>query len=375
MNPRIILVIFGTFLVLMISLFTAHIYIYGLNTGNHASKSIWVAAFFIPILYIGSLIGTRNANKIGKTFYRIINIIAGIVFYLFLGALVLGIISIVYAIKNVLLPVSLPIAILSLSLLAALIAFAQAKYIRVKRYTVTLPGAPASWEGKTAAMISDTHFGLINHKKFADKVVHKILSLSPDFVLHAGDFYDGPMVDTVPITESWKKLTAQVPLFYTPGNHEAYGDYNVFIESVRAAGAVVLDDKVVDYDGVNIAGTLYHTGRESKDVGEVLKNLITTDASNTSGRFVKPTILINHPPTAFKAPHEHGVNLIVSGHTHQGQTWPFRYITHKVYGAYDYGMATYKSLTSITSNGIGTYGPPIRLFNSPEVVIIRFKTS
>jgi predicted MPP superfamily phosphohydrolase len=86
------------------------------------------------------------------------------------------------------------------------------------------------------------------------------------------------------------------------------------------------------------------------------------------------TILINHPPTAFAAPHEYGVNLIVSGHTHRGQTWPFRYITRKVYGKYDYGMRPYETLTSITSNGIGTFGPPIRLFNSPEVVLIHFKT-
>jgi predicted MPP superfamily phosphohydrolase len=36
-------------------------------------------------------------------------------------------------------------------------------------------------------------------------------------------------------------------------------------------------------------------------------------------------------------------------------------------------MHPYKELTSITSSGIGTYGPPMRLFNSPEVVLITFR--
>jgi len=230
---------------------------------------------------------------------------------------------------------------------------------------VTLPNAPASWHGKTAALISDTHFGLINYTKFSDKVVNKLLSLKPDFVLHGGDFYDGPIVDTAPITESWKKLTAKIPLFYTPGNHEAYGDYTMFVNSVRAAGATVLDNKMTEYEGVQIAGILYHGGKENPDVAATLATF-SLDKN-------KPTILINHPPTAFLAPEDHGVNLMVSGHTHRGQFWPLRYITRKVYGKYDYGMHPHNNMTAITSNGIGTYGPPMRLWNSPEVVVITFR--
>jgi predicted MPP superfamily phosphohydrolase len=66
---------------------------------------------------------------------------------------------------------------------------------------------------------------------------------------------------------------------------------------------------------------------------------------------------------------------MLSGHTHRGQVWPFRYVTHKVYDGYDYGMKKMHDMTVITSNGIGTFGPPMRLFNSPEVVVIHFKTA
>jgi predicted MPP superfamily phosphohydrolase len=365
MNSRFFVMAFMLVLLFIICFFTARVYLYGFNVSTHPAKNIIIAALLLPILYVGSMVGSRTANRIGKAPFIMINIIAGIFFYLFLGAIILGLISVgfVWAGSNV--PLVLVWIIFILSLLAALVGFIQALSINITRYTVALPNAPAEWNGKTAVMISDTHFGLINYTKFAKKVVSKILSLKPDFVLHAGDFYDGPRIDTAPITAIWKKLTAEVPLFYTPGNHEAYGDYNTFVESVRATGATVLDNKMTEYKGVQIAGTLYHGGKESPEIEKVLASLSLDTA--------KPTILINHPPTDFVSPFEHGVNLIVSGHTHQGQFWPLRYITHKIYGQYDYGMHPYKTMTSITSNGIGTYGPPMRLFNSPEVVLITFK--
>lgn len=364
MNSRTFVLIFAVVLLFIICFLTARVFVYGFRVSSHPAKSIIVAALLLPVLYVGSMLGSRTADRIGKAPFVLINIIAGISFYLFLGAMTLGIVSIGFLLGGRDVPIAISWIVLGLAVLGAITGFAQAKRIVVTHYDVTLPNAPASWQGKTAAMISDTHFGLVNYVKFSDKVVSKLLSLKPDFVLHAGDFYDGPIIDTAPITASWKKLTEQIPLFYTPGNHEAYGDYALFVESVRAAGATVLDNKMVEHEGVQIAGVLYHNGKENPEVGNVLASLaIDRD---------KPTILINHPPTAFAAPHEHGVNLIVSGHTHQGQFWPLRYITHKVYGKYDYGMHPYETMTSITSDGIGTYGPPMRLFNSPEVVVIHF---
>jgi predicted MPP superfamily phosphohydrolase len=366
MNSRTIVMTLAVIFLFFICFFTARVFIYGFKIESHPARGIMASALVLPIVYIGSLMGGRTMRGMRALPYTIINIIAGIFFYLFVGALILGIISAGFLIAGIETPTSVAWGILFFALLAAVMGFIQAKRITVTRYTVTLPNAPASWNGKTAALISDTHFGLVNYKKFADTVVNKILSLKPDFVLHAGDFYDGPIVDTAPITESWKKLTAQVPLFYTPGNHEAYGDYTMFVDSVRAAGATVLDNKMTIYDGVQIAGTLYHGGKENPEMAKVLSDL-EIDIN-------QPSILINHPPTDFIAPHQHGINLIVSGHTHQGQFWPLRYITHLVYDTYDYGMHPYESLTSITSNGIGTYGPPMRLFNSPEVVVITFRT-
>lgn len=64
---------------------------------------------------------------------------------------------------------------------------------------------------------------------------------------------------------------------------------------------------------------------------------------------------------------------MVSGHTHRGQFWPLNYIVKAIYGKYIYGMNVDDTLTTLTTSGVGTAGPPMRLFNSPEIVVINFQ--
>ncbi|HTH93204.1 MAG TPA: metallophosphoesterase [Candidatus Paceibacterota bacterium] len=364
MNSRTVFFVIVAVIVVFISLFTSKVYSAALEANPSVSKTLSIVSLFIAFSYMASLLLRRSSNVLHRTLYTILNIIAGIFFYLFLGAIALGIIDTILFLSIHTAPLWIGWAMVCISVLASIIGFIQARIITVKRYSITLPHAPASWNGKTAVLVTDTHFGLVNYKKFSDMVVQKILSLKPDFVLHGGDFYDGPIVDTAPLVASWKKLTEEVLLFYTPGNHEAYGDYELFVNSLRQMGATVLDDKVAEYDGVQIAGTLYHSGRESKEVAEALAHMNLDSA--------KASILINHPPTSLPEASEANISLMVSGHTHRGQFWPFRYITRRVYKGYDYGVKAYKNMTVVTSNGVGTFGPPLRFLNSPEVVLLTF---
>jgi predicted MPP superfamily phosphohydrolase len=366
MNSRIIMVTVAAVVLVGVCFFTARMFASGLRLNSQTTRWAYIVSLVLPFLYVASLIGSRANGVIGSLPYAIINIIAGLFFYIMLGALLLGIISVGYAIAGTPLPVFAAGGVLALSVLAALTGFVQARTIVVTEYAVILKNAPESWNGKTAALISDTHFGLVNYTKFSDKVVNKIISLHPDFVLHAGDFYDGPIVDTAPITASWKKLTAIVPVFYAPGNHEGYGNYSTFVDSVRNAGATLLDDKKVEYEGVQIAGITFRDGKDNPAAATAIAALQLNPN--------EASILINHPPTALAAASDARVSLMVSGHTHRGQFWPLNYITKAVFGEYYYGSNPFKDMTVITSDGIGTFGPPIRFLNNPEVVLIHFVT-
>jgi predicted MPP superfamily phosphohydrolase len=257
--------------------------------------------------------------------------------------------------------------LLSVGLLLGVTGFIQSRIIKITEYDYVLPSTLQSWDNKTAILVSDTHFGLVNHEKFSNKVVKAIIESKPDFVLHAGDFYDGPANDTLPITLSWNELTKTIPVFYSPGNHEEYGDYNSFLTSIKNANVTVITDSYVEYDGMQIAGITYRN-KNQLDVADNVIRSLKLDKT-------KPTILINHPPTFQQSAKDAGIDLMVSGHTHRGQFWPLNYIVKAIYGKYTYGKNVDNTITTITTSGVGTAGPPMRLFNTPELVKITFKVS
>lgn len=354
-----------------ISLLTAKIYAIGLGVSTNTSRVFFILATILPIVFISTMLIGRNVGykmPFAEVYSYITTSLSGIGFYLFLSSVFLGIIIFVLNILNINNLESirnLSLVFLIVGLVMGVGALVQAKFLKTVNYEVVLSNAPDSWNGKTAVLLSDTHLGLINHAKFSDKVVNKILAINPDFVLHAGDFYDGPDNETALITESWKKLATQIPVFYAPGNHEEYGPYGKFIESVKNAGVNVLEDSATMYDGVQIAGITYRNKNQNEIVGKVLEMMKLKQNI--------PTILINHPPTFQNEVIKNGIDMMVSGHTHKGQFWPINFIVRAIYGKYFYGININQSLTSITTSGVGTAGPAMRLFNTPELVLIKFK--
>lgn len=368
MTSRIILIlIIGVSTLVGISYFTTKIYSTGFRFNGTVTKLTFLTFLMIPLLFVASMVMSRStASAVGPAMYTVIQIISGMGLYLFFGAIVLGIILTIGALTNTTIPIAISLAIFGLSLAIGITGLIQARIIGVTNYTVTLPNAPELWNGKTAVLVTDTHFGFVNYAKFSDKVINNIIAINPDFVLHAGDFYDGPNIDTTLITSSWKRLTETIPVFYAPGNHEGYGTYSTFIQSARDANVVVLEDSMVMYDGVQISGITYRDGKENPEAAKAI-NSIGFDPTQAS-------ILINHPPTSLDAIDKNGVGLMVSGHTHNGQFWPGNYLTRAIYGVYTYGLHEYKSAQVLTSRGVGTFGPPFRTFNQAELVLITFKT-
>ena len=362
---RIIFVSIFALIIIFVSLFSAHVFSSGLNLSAVAKRNTTLPALFVPLLYILSLIAIRSTTSaLGAITYYFMNVIAGIFFYIFIGALFLGFAIMFGMIFKYNVSSSFAAVVFAVSILLALAGLIQARFMKVSEYTVALEDIPESWNGRRGLLVADTHFGIINKGKFSDKVVNKIISLKPDFVLHAGDFYDGPEINTEPSTESWKKLTAVVPVFYAPGNHEAYGNYTDFIASIRKANVTVLEDSYTIYGGVQIAGLNY------RDRGKIEETRQALQKMNLKNNV--PTILITHPPTFHNEAALAGTDLMVSGHTHRGQFWPMNFFVRLIYGKYTYGKSSYGNLQTLTTSGVGTFGPPYRLFNTPELVIINF---
>jgi predicted MPP superfamily phosphohydrolase len=85
-----------------------------------------------------------------------------------------------------------------------------------------------------------------------------------------------------------------------------------------------------------------------------------------------PVILMDHQPLHLDDVVNHGVDLQLSGHTHHGQLWPFNYISQAVYEL-SWGYKKKGNTHFYVSCGVGTWGPPMRTGNRPEVVNVKLK--
>ena len=79
---------------------------------------------------------------------------------------------------------------------------------------------------------------------------------------------------------------------------------------------------------------------------------------------------MDHQPFGLHEAVEQGVDVQLSGHTHHGQLWPFNAITNAVYEL-SWGYKKIEQTHIYVSSGVGTWGPPVRLGNTPEIIHLR----
>lgn len=136
------------------------------------------------------------------------------------------------------------------------------------------------------------------------------------------------------------------------------------LNCLRQSGVQVLRDSKVE-----IAESIYLVGRDDYTSGSFAEDRqVLADLMKDIDRS-KPIILMDHRPVHLTQALNEGVDLQVSGHTHKGQFFPLNFVTQKMFEV-DYGYFRRDSLQVIVSCGFGTWGPPIRVGNRPEIVEI-----
>jgi predicted MPP superfamily phosphohydrolase len=255
--------------------------------------------------------------------------------------------------------------VIGIAFVASLYGFINAAVIRITRINIQVPGLASSWKGKTAVWVSDTHLGQVRNSRFAQKIAAMVQDLHPDIIFVGGDLYDGEAVDVDKVIEPFSRLSAPYGTYFITGNHEEFYDNTKYLQTVRRAGMRVLYNEKVELDGLQIIGVDYRDTRREEPFRSILKK-IGIDR-------LKPSILLKHAPFHLQAARDHGITLQLSGHTHQGQVFLFRFITSRVYQGYDHGLKRFGDLSVYTSSGAGTWGPPMRVDTKPEIVVIRFR--
>jgi predicted MPP superfamily phosphohydrolase len=354
-------------------LFLTHWFLYEtwaafwLPAGAAGLPKLQVALALLSVSFVvASLLAWRSSHVAVRILYRISAVWLGFLSFGFLAACACWIVyggSILFGIhpsRRILVSVFLGAAVL-----ASLFGVVNAAWTRVRRVVVKLPNLPESWRGRVAALVSDTHLGHVRGARFLRRIVSTLTRLKPDIVFIAGDMYDGTVAKVNEMAAPLARLAAPWGAYFVAGNHEEFSDPSKYLDAVRQSGVRVLNNEKVTVDGLQIVGVHY---RDSANDDSFRAALRATAVDRT-----RASILLTHAPDRLSITEEEGFSLQLSGHTHGGQFFPFTWITSRLYGKFVYGLQRLGNLLVYTSYGAGTWGPPLRVGTSPEIVLLQFE--
>lgn len=251
-----------------------------------------------------------------------------------------------------------------LAFAALLYGLINARNIRERRIPIALPNLPPTWKGRTALLITDVHLGNINGARFSQRIAEIARRLNPDVIFIAGDLYDGTPIEPSRLAAPFFELAPPLGIYFSGGNHEEFGDVRAYEAALRSGGIRVLHNERVDVDGLQVIGVSYSSSAYPAHIHAILERLQLNGGP--------ASVLLNHVPHRLPIVDQFGVSLQVSGHTHGGQIFPFTLATRWAFGKYTYGLQRFGKLQVLTSSGVGTWGPPMRVGTHPEVVLITF---
>lgn len=322
-----------------------------------------LAVLSLSFIFTTILVHTFD-NPFTDTIYVGASVWLGFVWYLALAILLVWVIKWLGNIASVNIPLRL-VATVLIIIAAGYSAYGiwNAFAVRVNRITVHLPNLPASWQGRKAILMTDIHLGPELRANFMKKLVDLTQQEKPDIVFLGGDLFDGSGADVGHLVDSLNTLNPSLGSYFITGNHEMLLGFQKSLDALRSTNVKVLQNEIVIVDGVQVAGFDFQVKPSQNLIKSVLN---TRDPS-------KALITLYHVPTLTNLFKQNGVNLQLSGHAHKGQVWPFGIITRLVYHGYDIGLHTDGDYSIYTSTGAGTWGPPMRTGNRPEIVAITFE--
>lgn len=332
-----------------------------------ATTSLRTAIFLLAFSFIAAaLLGFYSASRAVTLLYRLAAVWLGFLNFFFLAACVCWLLRPMLALLGLSAEKPLLAAVLyALAIATSLYGLVNASFIRVRRIPIKLPGLPASWRGRTALVVSDLHLGHVNGAAFSRRIATLAARFKPDVIFFPGDLFDGSKIDAAALAEPLRSLAPPFGSYFSTGNHDEFGDTSHFAQVLSSLGIRILANEKVTIDGLDIAGVTYGGSGYPVRLRATLESL-----QLDSGR---PSILLNHVPNRLPVVEQAGISLQLSGHTHGGQIFPFTWFTRRAFGNYIYGLQRFGKLQVLTSSGAGTWGPPMRVGTSSEVVLLTFE--
>ena len=222
--------------------------------------------------------------------------------------------------------------------------------------------------------LSDVHFGSIRHREIIEKVANGLKSLedSCDLAIISGDLADG--TSAVESDDFLALKDVNMPIIFTPGNHDFYPGIDDVFDACRNAGVIILDNDNIEIKGLNIYGMTFTFGSQGPRNAE---NPLNVEKLLSTIKETAANIIIFHIPSNWEELSRLGFDIQLSGHTHGGQFYPAVWICKALFG-YNKGLfkndfGTIKDHYLHVTTGVGSMGYPMRWGTDSELVVLKLR--
>lgn len=221
------------------------------------------------------------------------------------------------------------------------------------------------------------HLSDLHNKMFGDNqkiLVDKIKKLNPDIIVVTGDIIDSRRYNEKPAIILMEKLVRIAKVYYVAGNHEIRAlAYDYLKEEFTKIGVDVVEDRLTTLKlNGNYIDLIGLKDDKIDELNDKIKYILKKEKSNNY------KMLIVHRPEAIEFYSKNKIDIVFAGHAHGGQ------IRIPLVGGviapgqgffpkYTEGAHKVKNTTMIVSRGLGNSGFPFRIFNRPEIVLVKLK--
>lgn len=248
----------------------------------------------------------------------------------------------------------------------AIYGYYQFRHPRIVEQQIQIHKEAGNYKSLKIAGISDLHLGVNIDKHRLKQYVELINAQKPDLILIAGDVVDNNALplEKEKMWEEFEQLQAPLGVYLCLGNHEYLSGIQPSLNFLKKTKLHLLVD---DFELVD--NSLYIIGRDDKQGNpqrKDLKNLLDGIDSTL------PLLLLDHEPFHLEEAETNGIDLQLSGHTHNGQMWPGNLLVKQIYEL-GYGYKQKGTTHYYVSSGLGLWGPQFRIGTQSELIIFNIQ--
>jgi uncharacterized protein len=233
--------------------------------------------------------------------------------------------------------------------------------LQVHRYEIQIPRRASTLHHLRIGLASDFHLREFTDGGFMQRFVDLVNSQNVDLLLLPGDILEGDRQNEQ--LQEYERLFRQIRtthgVFASPGNHESFGRKTRLEFFRQSCITLLLDTSMVVEGAFTLIGRNDNRSQGRKPIEQLVK----------TAPDVLPIIVLDHRPMDFSKISMTGADIVVSGHTHQGQLFPFNIITELIYEK-SWGYTRIQRTHFFVTSGIQVWGPPVRTAGDSELMVI-----